>query len=156
MNINATIFGQLITFVLLVWFVMKYVWAPITTMMDARTKRIADGLAAGERGRHELELASKRATEVLQEAKQKAADILAQADKRAAQIVEESKGEAKVEAGRLVAAAKADVDQEVFRAKEALRKQVAELALAGAEQILRREIDAKAHGELLKAIEEQL
>lgn len=156
MNINATIFGQLITFVLLVWFVMKYVWAPITTMMDARTKRIADGLAAGERGRHELELAAKRAAEVLQEAKQKAADILAQADKRAAQIVEEAKGDAKVEAGRLVAAAKADVDQEVFRAKEVLRKQVADLALAGAEQILRREIDVKAHGELLKAIEEQL
>lgn len=156
MNVNATIFGQLITFVLLVWFVMKYVWAPITTMMDARTKRMADGLAAGERGRNELELAAKRASEVLHETKQKAAEIITQAEKRASQLIEEAKVNAKEEGARLVVAAKADIDQEVFRARESLRQQVAALAVAGAEQILRREVDAKAHADLLASIKDQL
>jgi F-type H+-transporting ATPase subunit b len=155
-NVNATIFGQLITFVLLVWFVMKYVWAPITTMMDARTKRMADGLAAGERGRNELELAAKRASEVLHETKQKAAEIITQAEKRASQLIEEAKVNAKEEGARLVVAAKADIDQEVFRARESLRQQVAALAVAGAEQILRREVDAKAHADLLASIKDQL
>jgi F-type H+-transporting ATPase subunit b len=155
-NVNATIIGQLITFWILIWFVMKYVWGPITSMMDARSKRIADGLAAGERGKHELELASKRGTEVLHEAKQKASEIIAQADKRATQIIEEAKTAAKAEGDRLIAAAKAEIDQEVFRAKETLRQQVADLAVAGAEKILRREIDAKAHSELLTSIKNEL
>lgn len=156
MNINATIIGQLITFWILIWFVMKYVWRPITAMMDARSKRIADGLAAGERGKHELELAAKRAAEALHEAKQKASEIVAQADKRAAQIVEEAKTSAKAEGDRILAGAKAEIEQEVFRAKEALRTQVADLAVAGAAKILSREVDAKAHAELLASLKEQL
>jgi len=155
-NVNATIIGQLITFWILVWFVMKYVWGPITAMMEARTKRIADGLAAGERGKHELELAAKRGSEVLSEAKQKAAEIIAQAEKRGGEIVEEAKNNAKAEGERLLTGAKAEIDQEVFRAKESLRQQVADLAVAGAEKILRREIDAKAHAELLTSIKNEL
>lgn len=156
MNVNATIIGQLITFWILIWFVMKYVWGPITSMMEARTKRIADGLAAGERGKHELELASKRGSEVLMEAKHKASEIIAHADKRAAEIVEEAKVNAKTEGARLLAGAKAEIEQEVFRAKEGLRQQVAELAVAGAEKILRCEIDQNAHAELLSAIKNEL
>lgn len=156
MNVNATIIGQLITFWILIWFVMKYVWGPITSMMEARAKRIADGLAAGERGKHELDLASKRGTQVLHEAKQKASEILAQAEKRAGQIVEDGKASAKVEGDRLLAGAKAEIEQEVHRAKEGLRQQVADLAVAGAEKILRREIDAKAHAELLASIKSEL
>lgn len=156
MNVNATIIGQLITFWILIWFVMKYVWGPITSMMEARTKRIADGLAAGERGKHELELASKRGSQVLVEAKHKASEIIAQADKRAGEIVEEAKANARTEGERLLAGAKAEIEQEVFRAKEGLRQQVAELAVAGAEKILRREIDAQAHAELLSSIKKEL
>ncbi len=156
MNVNATIIGQLITFWILIWFVMKYVWGPITSMMEARTKRIADGLAAGERGKHELELAAKRGSEVLVEAKHKAAEIIAQAEKRASEIVEEAKGNAKAEGERLLTGAKAEIEQEVYRAKEGLRQQVADLAVAGAEKILRREIDAKAHAELLSSIKSEL
>ncbi|MEK7831041.1 MAG: F0F1 ATP synthase subunit B [Acidobacteriota bacterium] len=156
MNVNATIIGQLITFWILIWFVMKYVWGPITAMMEARTKRIADGLAAGERGKHELELASKRGSEVLVEARHKASEIIAQADKRAGEIVEEAKVNAKTEGERLLTGAKAEIEQEVFRAKEGLRQQVAELAVAGAEKILRREIDASAHAELLSSIKNEL
>lgn len=156
MNVNATIIGQLITFWILIWFVMKYVWGPITSMMDARSKRIADGLAAGERGKHELELASKRGVEVLHEAKQKASEIIAQAERRAVQLVEEGKANAKTEGDRLLAGAKAEIEQEVHRAKEGLRQQVADLAVAGAEKILRREIDAKAHAELLASLKNEL
>jgi F-type H+-transporting ATPase subunit b len=155
-NINATIIGQMITFVILVWFVMKYVWAPITTMMEARTKRIADGLAAGERGKHELELASKRSSDVLHEAKQKASEIITQAERRANQVIEDSKGQAKEEVNRILASAQSEIEQEANRAREALREQVASLAVAGAEQILRREVDAKAHSELLNQLKERL
>jgi F-type H+-transporting ATPase subunit b len=155
-NVNATIIGQLITFWVLIWFVMKFVWGPITSMMEARTKRIADGLAAGERGKHELELAAKRGSEVLAEAKHKAAEIIAQAEKRGSEIVEEAKGDARAEGERLLAGAKAEIEQEVYRAKEGLRQQVAELAVAGAEKILRREIDAKVHAELLSSIKNEL
>ncbi len=156
MNVNATIIGQLITFWILIWFVMKFVWGPITSMMEARSKRIADGLAAGERGKHELELAAKRGAEVLSEAKHKAAEIIAQAEKRASEIVEEAKGDAKAEGERMLTGAKAEIEQEVYRAKEGLRQQVADLAVAGAEKILRREIDAKAHAELLSSIKNEL
>lgn len=156
MNVNATIIGQLITFWILIWFVMKFVWGPITSMMEARTKRIADGLAAGERGKHELELAAKRGAEVLSEAKHRAAEIIVQAEKRASEIVEEAKGDARTEGERLLAGAKAEIEQEVYRAKEGLRQQVADLAVAGAEKILRREIDAKAHAELLSSIKNEL
>ena len=156
MNINATLIGQSITFFVFVWFCMKFVWPPIMNALAERRKQIADGLAAGERGKHELELASKRAVENLHEAKQKAAEIIAQADKRAAQLVEEAKGVAKLEAERMIAGAQASIAQETVRAKEALRGQVAGLAVAGAEKILRREIDAKAHADLLDAIKNEL
>lgn len=156
MNINATLIGQSITFFVFVWFCMKFVWPPIMQALTERKKQIADGLAAGERGKHELELASKRATENLHEAKQKAAEIIAQAEKRAVQLIEEAKNAAKAEGDRLLASAQASVAQETVRAKEVLRGQVAELAVAGAEKILRREIDAKAHAELLIAIQNEL
>jgi len=156
MNINLTLIGQSITFFLFVWFCMKFVWPPVVTALEARRKQIADGLAAADRGKHELELAAKRATETLQEAKQKAAEIIAQAEKRASQVVEESKDAAKVEGDRQIAAAKAEIEQEIHRAREQLRGEVAALVVAGAEKILRREVDAKAHGDLLEAIKNEL
>lgn len=152
MNINATLLGQTIMFAMFVWFCMKFVWPPIMAALDARKKQIADGLAAGERGKHDLELAAKRSAELLREAKEKAADIIAQGDKRASEIVEEAKVQAKAEHDRIVASGKSEVDQEVFRAKEQIRTQVSAIALAGAGKILGREIDAKAHNDLLEKL----
>ncbi len=149
MNINATLIGQTIMFALFVWFCMKFVWPPIMAALDARNKRIADGLAAAERGKNDLALAAKRSTELLREAKEKVAEIIALGDKRASEIVEEAKAQAKIEGERIVTAAKAEIEQEVFRAKEQLRTQVSAIALAGAGKILGREIDAKAHNDLL-------
>lgn len=156
MNINLTLLGQTIMFFMFVWFCMKFVWPPITEALSQRKQQIADGLAAGERGKLDLELAAKRSTEILHEAKQKASDIVAQAEKRGVMIVEEAKNSAKVEGDRLLAGAKAEIEQEVFRAKESLRSQVADLAVAGAEKILRREVDAKAHAELLATLKSEL
>lgn len=156
MNINLTLLGQTIMFFMFVWFCMKFVWPPITEALSQRKQQIADGLAAGERGKHDLELAAKRSSEILHEAKQKASDIVAQAEKRGVQIVEEAKNSAKTEGDRLLAGAKAEIEQEVFRAKESLRSQVANLAVAGAEKILRREVDAKAHAELLATLKSEL
>jgi F-type H+-transporting ATPase subunit b len=156
MNINLTLIGQSITFAIFVWFCMKYVWPPIVNALEARRKQIADGLAAADRGKHELELAGKRATESLHEAKQKAAEIIAQAEKRSAQIIDEAKSAAKVEGERQLAAAQAEIEQEAFRAREQLREQVANLVIAGAEKVLRREVDAKAHADLLEAIKNDL
>lgn len=152
MNINATLFGQTIMFAMFVWFCMKFVWPPIMAALDARKKQIADGLAAAERGKHDLELAAKRSAEVIREAKEKAADIITQGDKRASEIIEEAKAQAKVEGERIVAAARAEIEQEVFRAKEQLRTQVTAIALSGAGKILGREIDAKAHNDLLEKL----
>ncbi|MGZ8256146.1 MAG: F0F1 ATP synthase subunit B [Gallionella sp.] len=149
MNINATLLGQAITFAILIWFTMKFVWPPLLAAMDERAKTIADGLAAGERAKHDLELAAKRSAEVIREAKEQAAQIIGNSEKRASEIVEEAKARAKVEGERLVLGAKAEIDQEVFRAKEQLRSQVSAIALAGAGKILGREIDAKAHNDLL-------
>jgi F-type H+-transporting ATPase subunit b len=149
MIINATLIGQTIMFALFVWFCMKFVWPPIMAALDARNKRIADGLAAAERGKNDLALAAKRSTELLREAKEKVAEVIALGDKRASEIVEEAKAQAKIEGERIVTAAKAEIEQEVFRAKEQLRTQVSAIALAGAGKILGREIDAKAHNDLL-------
>jgi len=151
-NINATLLGQAITFAILIWFTMKFVWPPLTQAMQERAKNIADGLAAGERAKHDLEIAAKRSAEIIREAKEKAAEILANGEKRASEIIEEAKAQAKVEGGRIVAGAKAEIDQEVFRAKEQLRTQVSAIALAGAGKILGREIDAKAHNDLLEKL----
>ena len=156
MNITATLIGQTITFFLFVWFCMKFVWPPIMNALATRKQQIADGLAAGERGKHELELASKRAADNLRASKSSAAEVIAQAEKRAAQIVDEAKGVAKAEGDRLIVAAKAEIDQEATRARETLRESVAALAVAGAEKILRREVDAKAHADLLEAIKKEL
>ena len=152
MNINATLLGQTIMFAMFVWFCMKFVWPPIMAALDARKKQIADGLAAAERGKHDLDLAAKRSAEVLREAKEKATDIIALGDKRASEIVEEAKAKAEVEAGNIRTRANSEIEQEVFRAKEQLRTQVSAVALAGAGKILGREIDAKAHNELLEKL----
>ncbi|OYY95386.1 MAG: F0F1 ATP synthase subunit B [Hydrogenophilales bacterium 28-61-23] len=156
MNINMTLIGQSITFAIFVWFCMKFVWPPIVSALEARKKLIADGLAAADRGRHELELAAKRASETMHEAKVKASDIIAQAEKRAMQIVEEAKGAAKEEGDRLIASAKAEIEQESHRAREALRGDVAALVVAGAGKVLRREVNAQAHADLLEAIKNEL
>ncbi len=156
MNINFTLIGQTITFVLFVWFCMKFVWPPIMNALEQRKKKIADGLAAAERGAHEKELAEKRAAETLHEAKQQAQEIINQAQKRANEIVEESKDNARGEAERIVAAANAEIEQEVNRAREQLRGQVVSLAVAGAGKVLKKEIDAKANEKLLQDLVAQL
>lgn len=156
MNINATLIAQAIMFALFVWFCMRFVWPPIVGALDARRKQIADGLAAADRGKHELELAAKRASESLHDAKIKASEIIAQAEKRSAQIVDEAKNAAKAEGDRMLAAANAAMEQDVFRAREQLRGQVAALVVAGAEKVLRREVDAKAHADLLEAVKNEL
>ena len=156
MNITVTLLAQMIAFALLIWFVNKVMWGPLSGIMEARQKRIADGLAAAEKGKHEQELAEKRAKEVLKEAKDQAADIVAQGQKRAAEIVEEAKETARTEGERIVAAANAEIEREVNQAKEALRAQVAVLAVAGAEKVLKREIDAKAHDALLSDVAAQI
>jgi F-type H+-transporting ATPase subunit b len=156
MNINLTLLAQAVTFALFIWFTVKFVWPPLLRAVENRQKTIADGLAAAERGRSELELAGKKSADVLRDAKHQAADILAQADKRAAQIVEEAKAAAKVEGDRLIAGARAQIEQEVFQARESLRRNVAGLVVAGAAKILEREVDAKAHADLIGALEKQL
>lgn len=156
MDINATLLGQAITFAILIWFTLKFVWPPLLNAIEARRKTIADGLAAGERGKHDLELAAKRSAEVLREAKQQAQDIVAQAEKHAAQLIEEAKGAAQVEGDKLIAGARSQIEDEASRARETLRAQVAALALKGAEKILRREVDAKAHADILASIEKEL
>jgi F-type H+-transporting ATPase subunit b len=135
----------MITFALLVWFTMKYVWPPLMQALEERKKKIADGLASAEKGKHEMELAEKRATALLREAKDQAADIVNLAQKRANEVVEESKQSAKDEGERIVAAAKAEIERELQQAKEGLRQQVAVLAISAAEQILQKEVDQKKH-----------
>lgn len=156
MNITATLIGQSIAFFLFVVFCMKFVWPPLMKILEERKKTIADGLAAAERGRHEQQLAEKKALETLKKAKQDAAEIVALAEKRAAEVADEAKNQAKAEAERIVAAAKADIDQEVVRAKEVLRAAVAELAVAGAARILEKEVDAKSHARLLETVAAKL
>ena len=150
MNFNATLIGQSITFLVFVWFCMKYVWPPIMTALSERKGKIAEGLAAADRGRHEQELAQKKATETLHEVKQQASEIISRAEKRGAEIIDEARTEASEEAGRLKAAAMAEMEQEVNRAREALRGQVVSIATAGAGRILKREMDTSANDELLK------
>jgi F-type H+-transporting ATPase subunit b len=153
---NATLLGQAITFAILVWFTMKFVWPPLTNMMDERAKRIADGLAAAERGKQDLLVAEKRVADELSKARQQSTEIMLGAEKRANQIVEEDRETARQEGARLVADAKAEIDQEVLRAKETLREQVAVLAVTGAEKILRKEVDAAKHADLLASIKAEL
>lgn len=156
MNINLTLFAQAFTFAALIWFTVRFIWPPLLRVVETRQKTIADGLAAAERGKSELDLAGKKATQQIHAAKEKASDIVAQAEKRASEIVEKAKEDAKSEGARIIAGAKAEIEQEVNRAKEGLRQQVAQLAVAGAEKILRREIDAKAHSEMLTTLAGEL
>jgi F-type H+-transporting ATPase subunit b len=155
-NITATLIGQMITFAVLIWFIKGVLWQPMLRMLDERKKRIADGLAAAERGLREKELGEKRATEVLHEAKDKANEVIGLAQKRAADIVEEAKEAGRAEGGRMVAAARAEVEQELNRAREQLRQEVIVLALKGAEQILMREVDARQHGAMLEKLAAEL
>jgi F-type H+-transporting ATPase subunit b len=156
MNLNATIIGQMIAFALFVAFCMKYVWPPIMAALEERTKKIADGLAAAERGRHEQELAEKRAKQVIQEAKEQASEIISQAQRRGNEIVDESKDNARIEGDRILTSAKAEIDQEANRARDELRTQVGSVAIAGAAKILSREIDDKAHTDLLEELVGQI
>jgi F-type H+-transporting ATPase subunit b len=156
MNINVTMLAQAVTFAAFIWFCARFVWPPLTRAIEARQKTVAEGLAAAERGRLDLEAAAKRSSEMMAQTKQQVQEMVAQAEHRAAQIVEEAKGTAKVEGDRIIAGAKAEIDQEFSRAKEALREQVATLAVAGAEKILQREVDAKAHADLLAQLKQGL
>lgn len=149
MNFNATLIGQMITFALLVIFTMKYVWPPIMQAMQDRQKRIAEGLASAERGVHEQELAKARAAQTLKDAKQQAAEIIAQAQKRANEIVEQSKQDAKEEGVRQLVLAQAEIEQETNRAREQLRAQVVDVAIAAASKLLKREVDKKGQAKML-------
>ena len=156
MNINLTLIGQSITFAVFVWFCYAYVWPPLVNALAERQKKIAEGLAAAERGQHEQELAEKKAAEHLKEAKGQASEIITSAQKRAAEIVDEAKVDARVEADRIKTGADAEIDQEINRAREHLRQEVVVLAMAGAEKILKREVDANAHNATLKDLAAQL
>lgn len=156
MNINLTLFMQAVAFGAFIWFTARFIWPPLMRAIETRQKQIADGLAAGEEGRHSLANAEKRIAEMLNEAKTRASEIVAQGEKLKSDAVDQARTGAKAEADRILAAAKSEIEQEVYRAKEALRGQVAELAVAGASRILRREVDAKAHADLLAEIEKQL
>ncbi|MCW9012554.1 MAG: F0F1 ATP synthase subunit B [Gammaproteobacteria bacterium] len=149
MNINATLIGQSIAFFLFVWFVMKYVWPPLIAALDERKATIADGLAAAEKGQHEQELAEKAAEKHIKKAKLQASEIVTQAQKRASEIVEEAKEGAREEVDGIKKTAAAEIDQEVNRAKEHLRQQIASITIAGAEKVLKREIDESAHSDIV-------
>jgi len=156
MNITATLFGQMVAFALLIWFVNKVLWGPMNNLLTDRQKRIADGLAAGEKGKHELELAEKRAKEELKAAKGQAAEILSQAEKRASEIVEAAKGDARTEGDRILTAAKAEIEQEANRTREQIRTQVASIAAVAAGRILACEVDENKHADLLKDLVAQI
>lgn len=149
MNLNATLFGQFITFGIFVFVMVKFVWPPVMAAMRARQTRIADGLAAADKGVRDLEEAKGKAAEIAKEARQQAADIIGQANKRGSDIVDEAKVQAQTERDRILAAAQAEIEQERNRLREALRGEVAAIAIAGAGRIIEREIDAKAHADLL-------
>lgn len=156
MDINLSLLGQAITFAILVWFTMKFVWPPLTTMLDERAARIAEGLAAADRAKLDLELAKKQSSEKLREAKAQSTQVVAHAEMRATQIIEEAKGQAKVEAERIKTLAQAENEQAVLRAKETLRQELATLVVAGVEQILQKEVDAKQHAKLLETLRAEL
>lgn len=156
MNINATLIGQAISFTIFVWFCMKYVWPPLTAAMQERQQQMSEGLQNAEKAQAELDLAKAEVENQLKEAKQQSASLIDQANKRGNQIVEEAKDIAIKEGERLKQAAQADIEQEVNSAKEALRQQVAVLAIAGAEKILASSVDQNAHSEMLKNLAAEL
>ena len=156
MNFNATLIGQTITFIVFVWFCMKYIWPPLMAALEQRNARISEGLAAAQRGQQDLENAQAKVSDSLKDAKQQAQEIINQAQKRANEIVDEAKDGAREEADKIKVAASADIDQQVTAAREQLRKEVSVIALAGAEQILKREVDAKVHAEVLDELVAQI
>ena len=156
MDINATIFGQTIAFIVFVWFCMKFVWPPLMNAIEERQEKIAEGLEASDRSEKALLLAQKKAKKKLAKAKVQAAEIIDQANKRHAQIVDSAKDDARSEAAKIKTGANAEIEQEINRAREQLRSQVAELAVQGAEKILARSIDASSHQDLLDKLATEL
>ena len=156
MSINLTLIGQMITFTLLVWFTMKYVWPPLFDALEQRKKKIADGLAAADHGNKQMELAEKNSKEILKGAKSQSAEIINMAQKRASEIVDESRETAKVEGERLLTSAKSQIEQELQRTREKLSKEVSDLAIKAAEQILQEEIDKTKHQAIVKKAAAQL
>ncbi len=156
MNFNATLIGQSITFLVFVWFCMKYIWPPLMAALEERNAKISDGLAAAEQGQKDLEDAQSKVSDSLNDAKQQAQEIINQAQKRANEIVDESKDIAREEAEKIKITASSDIDQQINSAREQLRKEVSGIALAGAEQILKREIDAKTHAAVLDELVTQI
>jgi len=155
-NLNATLFAQIVVFGILWWFTMTFVWPPITKALDERAKKVADGLAAADKAKLELATANKRVEEQLVQSRNENAKLLADAEKRAQAIVDEAKKRAEEEGSKIVAAAKAEADQQSIQAREVLREQVAALAVKGAEQILKREVNAGVHAELLTRLKTEL
>jgi F-type H+-transporting ATPase subunit b len=156
MNINLTLFAQAIVFLAFIGLTVKFIWPYMLRAIEARQKTIADGLAAAEQGKKSLEVSTRQADEAIKQARDRSAEIIAQAEKRVAQMIEEARSQAKEEGNREKAAAQAEIAQQVSRAKETLREQVATLAVAGAEKILRREVDAKTHADLLAQLKQDL
>jgi F-type H+-transporting ATPase subunit b len=156
MNINLTLIMQAVAFAAFIWFTARFIWPPLMRAIDTRQRQIAEGLEAGEHGRRELASTEKRIADMLAEAKGKASEIVATGEKFKSETIDAAKVEAKAEADRILAAARAEIQQEVARAKEALRNQVADLAVAGASKILQREVDSKAHADLLASIRQGL
>ena len=156
MNLNATFFAQMVVFFILWWVVAKFIWPPLVKALDERAKKIADGLAAAEKGKAELELANKRVDQAMAEARTEGAQRVADAEKRAQAAADEIKHNAQAEAARIIAQAKAEAEQQVTRARETLRDQVAVLAVKGAEQILKREVNAQVHSDLLNQLKAEL
>ena len=156
MNINLTLIAQAVSFALFILLTVKFVWPPLMKAIEERQKQIADGLAAGEQGKQQLETAGKLAAEETAKARTRAAEIVVHAEKRGQQMIEEAKAAAKAEGDRMLAGAKSEIQQEISSAKEALREQVAALVVSGAEKILQREINAQAHAELLNQLKREL
>jgi len=156
MNLNATLLVQMVTFIVFALFTMKFVWPPIVKAIDERRQKIAEGLAQAERGKQDIELAQAEAKKILREARDHASTIVDSANKRHAEIVDTAAGDARKEAERIIAGAKAEVGQEIERARETLRAQVGVLAVAAAEKILVKSIDAKAHADLVNQLAQEL
>jgi F-type H+-transporting ATPase subunit b len=155
-SINATLIAQLIVFLLLVWFTMKFVWPPIVKALDERAQKISEGLSAADRAKSDLAAANKRVEQQLSEARTQTAQRLADAERMAQSMVEEAKARASEEGAKIVAAARAEAEQESMKARETLRDQVAALAVKGAEQILRKEVNAGVHADLLNRLKVEL
>ncbi len=156
MALNITLVVQMLVFAAFVWFTMRFVWPPLAKALEERQEKIADGLAAAERGQRELQLAQHRVLDDMKQAKLQAAEIIEKANRRGVQMIDEAKNDARLEAQKLAKMAQEQIDQEINRAKETLRKQVSALAVIGAEKILKREIDQQANKELLDHLIEEI